>query len=44
MYDYLNDEYESLQNLLHDEFIDEVNWLFAESFELPIWLEEVSYL
>lgn len=39
MYDYLNEDFEELQSLLHDEFIDEVNWLFAESLELPIWSE-----
>ena len=43
MYDYLNEDFEELQELLHDEFVDEINWAFTEAFELPIWLE-VSYL
>jgi hypothetical protein len=31
MYDYLQEQYEGMQEVLYEAFIDEVNWAFAIS-------------
>jgi hypothetical protein len=37
MYDYLNTQYEELQNAIHEEILDDINWIFAEATnELPL--------
>lgn len=34
MYDYMDSDYEELQNLLKELIVDEINWLFIEAFNL----------
>lgn len=33
MYDYMNSDYEELNELLNEVAVDEINWLFAEAFQ-----------
>ena len=34
-YELMADTFEELQDLLREEAIEKINWLFAEAFELP---------
>lgn len=34
-YEIYADDYQELQKVLYEEFIEEVNWAFAQAFEVP---------